>query len=102
MRQIGLLLPSIRASLDPVQTPTARLLELLELLQTRPLTTGREIAEVLAIDRRTVRRYIAALQELGIPVEGQRGVGGGYRVRPGFRLRRSCSPTTRRSPSCWA
>jgi predicted DNA-binding transcriptional regulator YafY len=69
-----------------MQTPTARLLELLELLQTRPLTTGREIAELLAIDGRTVRRYIAALQALEIPVEGQRGVGGGYRVRPGYRL----------------
>jgi predicted DNA-binding transcriptional regulator YafY len=62
------------------------LLELLELLQERPLTTGREIADRLAVDARTVRRYIGALQELGIPVEGQRGVGGGYRVRPGFRL----------------
>lgn len=69
-----------------MQTPTARLLELLELLQTRPLTTGSEIAERLAIDPRTVRRYIAALQDLGIPVEGQRGVGGGYHVRPGYRL----------------
>ncbi|HEX3291700.1 MAG TPA: HTH domain-containing protein, partial [Gaiella sp.] len=69
-----------------MQTPTARLLELLELLQTRPLTTGREIAELLEIDGRTVRRYIAALQALEIPVEGQRGVGGGYRVRPGYRL----------------
>jgi predicted DNA-binding transcriptional regulator YafY len=66
--------------------PTSRLLELLELLQGRPLTTGRELAERLEIDVRTVRRYIAALQELGIPVEGQRGVGGGYRMRPGFRL----------------
>lgn len=66
--------------------PSARLLDLLELLQARPLTTGREIADRLVIDRRTVRRYVAALQELGIPVEGQRGVGGGYRMRPGFRL----------------
>lgn len=66
--------------------PAFRLLELLELLQTRPLTTGREIADLLGIDRRTVRRYVARLQELGIPVEGERGVGGGYRVRPGFRL----------------
>ena len=65
---------------------TARLLELLELLQARPLTTGREIADALEVDARTVRRYIAALQELGIPIEGQRGVGGGYRVRPGYRL----------------
>jgi predicted DNA-binding transcriptional regulator YafY len=69
-----------------VLTPTARLLDLLELLQARPLTTGREIADRLEIDPRTVRRYIAALQDLGIPVEGQRGVGGGYRIRPGYRL----------------
>src|SRR5256886_15907611 len=67
-------------------TPAARLLELLELLQTQPLTTGREIADRLEIDRRTVRRYIATLQELGIPVEGERGVGGGYRPQPGFPL----------------
>ncbi|MGH3078144.1 MAG: helix-turn-helix transcriptional regulator [Gaiellaceae bacterium] len=66
--------------------PTARLLELLELLQARPLTTGREIADRLGIDARTVRRYVTALQDLGIPVEGQRGVGGGYRIRPGYRL----------------
>jgi predicted DNA-binding transcriptional regulator YafY len=69
-----------------VLAPTSRLLELLELLQARPLLTGRELADRLAVDARTVRRYIAALQELGIPVEGQRGVGGGYRMRPGFRL----------------
>jgi predicted DNA-binding transcriptional regulator YafY len=69
-----------------VPTPTRRLLELLELLQANPAVTGREIAERLAIDARTVRRDIEALRELGIPVEGQRGVGGGYAMRPGFRL----------------
>jgi predicted DNA-binding transcriptional regulator YafY len=78
--------PAIGASLSGVLVPTTRLLALLELLQARPLITGREIADELRIDRRTVRRYIAALQELGIPVEGERGVGGGYRVRPGYRL----------------
>ena len=65
---------------------TARLLELLEMLQERPVTTGGEIAGRLAVDRRTVRRYVAALQALGIPVEGERGAGGGYRLRPGYRL----------------
>jgi predicted DNA-binding transcriptional regulator YafY len=69
-----------------VLTPTARLLELLELLQAQPLLTGRELSDRLEIDPRTVRRYVAALQRLGIPVEGQRGVGGGYRIRPGYRL----------------
>ena len=67
-------------------TPTSRLFALLELLQDRPLITGREIGERLAIGPRTVRRYIASLDALGIPVEGQRGVGGGYRIRPGYRL----------------
>jgi predicted DNA-binding transcriptional regulator YafY len=69
-----------------VLTPTARLLEVLELLQARTLITGREIADRLGVDPRTARRYVTALQDLGIPVEGQRGVGGGYRIRPGFRL----------------
>ncbi len=67
-------------------TPTARLLELLELLQSQPAVTGREMAERLGVDARTVRRYVDALRDLGIPVEGQRGVGGGYAMRPGFRL----------------
>ncbi len=67
-------------------SPTSRLLELLELLQGQPLVTGRELADRLAVDRRTVRRDVATLQRLGIPVEGERGVGGGYRLRPGYRL----------------
>jgi predicted DNA-binding transcriptional regulator YafY len=69
-----------------VTSPTSRLLALLGSLQAQPVATGRELAERLGIDVRTLRRYIAALQELGIPVEGQRGVGGGYRLRPGYRL----------------
>lgn len=67
-------------------SPAGRLLKLLELLQSGPLVTGREIADRLAIDRRTVRRDIVALQALGIPIEGERGLGGGYRLRPGYRL----------------
>jgi predicted DNA-binding transcriptional regulator YafY len=67
-------------------SPTSRLLQLLELLQAQPLVTGRELADRLAVDRRTVRRDLATLQRLGIPVEGERGVGGGYRLRPGYRL----------------
>lgn len=66
--------------------PASRLLELLELLQGSPKTTGSELAARLGVDTRTVRRYIAALHDLGLPIEGQRGVGGGYRLRPGFRL----------------
>ena len=67
-------------------SPTSRLLALLEALQARPVATGAELADRLGVDRRTVRRYVLALQDLGIPVEGQRGSGGGYRLRPGYRL----------------
>jgi predicted DNA-binding transcriptional regulator YafY len=69
-----------------VASPTARLLALLEALQARPAATGSELAARLGVDARTVRRYVVALQDLGIPVEGQRGPAGGYRLRPGFRL----------------
>jgi predicted DNA-binding transcriptional regulator YafY len=63
-----------------------RLLTLLELLQAYRRINAREIAERLEVDVRTVRRYVAGLQEMGIPVEGERGPAGGYRLRPGFRL----------------
>ena len=67
-------------------TPAARLLEFLEVLQDRPFVTGAEIGERLGVDGRTVRRYARAVQELGFPVEGERGPAGGYRLRPGYKL----------------
>ena len=66
--------------------PTTRLLTVLELLQCRDLVTGAELAERLEVDPRSVRRYIAMLQDLGIPIEGARGSAGGYRLRPGYKL----------------
>ena len=65
--------------------PTTRLLTVLELLQARGVMTGPELAALLEVDIRSVRRYIVSLQDLGIPVEGTRGPGGGYRLRPGHR-----------------
>lgn len=66
--------------------PTTRVLTVLELLQARGRLSGPEIAERLEVDLRTVRRYVTMLQDLGIPVEAERGRHGGYRLRPGFRL----------------
>ena len=63
-----------------------RLLTLLELLQVRRRISGEEIAERLEVSPRTVRRYILGLQEMGIPVEAERGRAGGYRMRPGFKI----------------
>lgn len=59
---------------------------MLELLETRGRVSGRELAERLEVDPRTVRRYAVKLEELGIPVEAERGPYGGYRLRPGFKL----------------
>lgn len=66
--------------------PTTRVLATLELLQARGRLSGPELAARLEVDLRTVRRYIAVLQDLGIPVEGERGRAGGYRLRPGYKL----------------
>jgi predicted DNA-binding transcriptional regulator YafY len=63
-----------------------RVLGLLELLQAHHSLTGPEIARMLRVDERTVRRYAQRLVELGIPVEGRRGRYGGYRLLPGYRL----------------
>ena len=56
------------------------------MLQNRPFVTGAELARDLGVDARTVRRYVAAVQELGFPVEGERGPAGGYRLKPGYKL----------------
>lgn len=66
--------------------PTTRVLTVLELLQSRVKISGPELAERLEVDTRTVRRYITMLQDLGIPVEAERGRYGSYRLRPGFKL----------------
>jgi predicted DNA-binding transcriptional regulator YafY len=66
--------------------PTTRLLSMLELLQARGRMGGPELARRLEVGERTVRRYVAMLQEMGVPVEAERGRYGAYALRPGFRL----------------
>jgi predicted DNA-binding transcriptional regulator YafY len=66
--------------------PTTRLLAVLELLQSHQSLSGATLSQRLEIDRRSVRRYIAMLQDMGIPIETRRGPHGGYRLRPGYRL----------------
>jgi predicted DNA-binding transcriptional regulator YafY len=63
-----------------------RVLTLLEALQGHPAQTGPELAARLRVDVRTVRRDVASLRDLGIPVEAERGPAGGYRLRPGYRM----------------
>jgi len=66
--------------------PTTRVLTVLELLQSHRQMSGPKLAERLEVDVRSVRRYILMLQELGIPIEGERGRYGNYRLRRGFKM----------------
>lgn len=66
--------------------PSMRVLTVLEVLQSRERVTGAELARVLEVSARTVQRYVARLQDLGVPVTSTRGPGGAYHLRPGFRL----------------
>ena len=69
-----------------VYRPTARVLTVLELLQSHGRLTGAELARRLEVDIRTVRNYVETLTDLGIPVEAERGRYGAYRLRPGYKL----------------
>lgn len=66
--------------------PTTRVLTVLELLQSHGQLTGAELAKRLEVNVRTARRYVAMLQDMGVPVEAVRGRHGAYRLRPGFKL----------------
>lgn len=67
-------------------SPTTRLLTVLELLQSRKQISGAELARRLEVDIRTVRRYIVMLQDMGIPVEGERGPYGSYQLQRGHKV----------------
>ena len=84
-----------------IPRPTTRLLALLELLQARDSISGAELARRLEVNGRSVRRYIAMLEEIGIPVEAARGAAAAIGCAPATSSRRSSSPTRRRSRWRW-
>ncbi|MGX1811099.1 helix-turn-helix transcriptional regulator [Nocardia sp. NPDC055321] len=62
---------------------SARLLELLSLLQLKRDWTSAELANRLEVSTRTVRADIGRLRSLGYPVDARPGVTGGYRLAAG-------------------
>ena len=62
---------------------SARLLELLVLLQQRRDWTSGVLSERLGVSTRTVRADIGKLRSLGYPVDARPGVAGGYRLSAG-------------------
>ncbi|HEY7342304.1 MAG TPA: YafY family protein [Ktedonobacterales bacterium] len=64
---------------------TARVLELLELLEAHGRLRGEELARRLEVNERTVRRYVMTLRDRGVPIEMERGRYGGYYLPAGYK-----------------
>ena len=64
----------------------SRLITLLMLLQRRPNQKAADLARELDISVRSLHRYIAMLDEMGIPVYSERGPYGGFSLVRGYRM----------------
>jgi predicted DNA-binding transcriptional regulator YafY len=73
---------------DPVSSRVLRLEAVKALLADRDVTTVGDLAADLGVSMRTVQRDLVALRDLGMPIESDRGRGGGIRLEPGWSLGR--------------
>ena len=62
-----------------------RLITLIMLLQRRPNQKAAELAGELGVSVRSIHRYMAMLDEMGIPVYTERGPGGGCALVDSYR-----------------
>jgi predicted DNA-binding transcriptional regulator YafY len=65
-----------------------RLEELKGLLKARDHSTADALAAELGVSRRTLHRDLAILRDSGLPIEAERGRGGGMRLHPNWALGR--------------
>lgn len=62
----------------------AHLLEIIVMLQYKPLTSASELSEILGVDKKTIYRYIDSLNEANIPVRTKKGRYGGFHIDEKF------------------
>lgn len=63
-----------------------RLLNLILLMQRKPNQKAAELAQELGISVRSLHRYFAMLDEMGIPIYAERGPHGGFSLLRGYKM----------------
>ena len=63
-----------------------RLITLIMLLQRRPNQKAGELAAALGVSVRSLHRYMAMLEEIGIPIYSERGPQGGFSLVRGYKM----------------
>ncbi len=66
--------------------PATRLITLIMLLQRQPNQKAADLARTLGISVRSLHRYFAMLDEMGIPVYTERGPHGGFSLVRGYKM----------------
>jgi len=69
-----------------VPNTATRLITLILLLQRQPNQKAADLARALGVSVRSLHRYMAMLDEMGIPIYSERGPQGGFSLMRGYKL----------------